>query len=100
EAATEKDNHLPLPDRLVGEARHFFRMKQAMLLMVSGVARQVKVCAADPLPDRKARPLVPFREVEPLGPAIAGSEAAEVFVGDEAAQLADALGLGPEVGSL
>jgi len=93
EAASEKDDHVPLPDRLVGEARHFFRMRQAVLLMVSGVARHVKVCAIDPLPQGKLRQLVPLPEIEPLRRTIGGSEAAEVYSGEEAAQVAEALGL-------
>ena len=50
EATTEQHAPIPFTDRLVAEARHFFRMSRAVLLRVAGVPGDVhvQVCATDP----------------------------------------------------
>src|SRR5215208_2785819 len=101
EATTEQHAPIPLPDRLVAEARHFFRMSRAVLLRVAGVRADVhvQVCATDPEGPRQVRRLIPVAKLDPIADLFE-SNAARCLVGSDAAELSTSLGLVPEDGTL
>ena len=82
-----------MPDRIVGMARHFFRMDRAVLLRVSRSAGKAYLNAADPVLERNAKKLLPLTTVEPVARVAAGSGGAVPLVGPEAPQVASSLGL-------
>jgi diguanylate cyclase (GGDEF)-like protein len=96
-----QDSVLAMPDRLVGMARHFFRMSGAVLLRVSHSAGNVYLNAAEPALEWDTKRLLPLTTVEPVAQVAAGSGAAVPLLGPEAAELSASLGLpASDVGTL
>ncbi len=99
DAAADRETAIPFPDRLLGEARRFFRMSSGALLRIAGRPKRVYVSAMDPPAPRRPKRMVPLSELDSLA-AVYESDSARCLTGDEAAQLASALGLPDGGGTL
>ncbi|HEY1359908.1 MAG TPA: sensor domain-containing diguanylate cyclase [Thermoleophilaceae bacterium] len=93
EATPGPDPAGSLPERVLGEARQFFRMSQACLLRIAGRPRQVQVSAIVP-PAGSHRRRVSLDDLGPVAD-LSGSQAAHVVSEGAAAELCAALGLDP-----
>jgi len=99
EPVTGQDDGIPLEDRLVLEARHFFRMSTAVLLKVFDHAERVQVTTMDP-PGHRRSGLIELAMVSQLGDGLSPSAGARSVLGPEAQTLGSSLGLGDGVGTL
>lgn len=99
DAAGDGDAATALPDRLVAEARRFFRMDRAVLLRIGGSPKRAKLGAMDPGGPRPIRRLVPIGSLGPIA-ELEESPAARPVSGPEAADLCSLLGLAGEEGTL
>src|SRR4051794_40408788 len=84
DATTDEDAVIPLPDRLLAEARRFFRMTGAALLRVGGRPKRVQLWAVDPKPPRMPARLLPLERVDALA-QLEESGAARALHGAEVA---------------